>query len=232
MRPGLVAGLIVRNEADRYLPAVLKDLDAYCDRICVLDDGSTDATPDVCLAYPHVHFVRNPSSCFWQNEAMLREQLWAIVTNLEPYWILAIDADEILEERFKRDRDRYLSQMAHPIIGAQLFHFWANTAEYRVDKYWSPSSTHQAMLVRFLPRFPYRWDKRALHCGRIPVNTPGAMLQDGLRCKHFGYANPADLRRKHDLYVAHDPEGHYCLRAHYDSILDPPGVVRLHRWEE
>jgi hypothetical protein len=50
--------------------------------------------------------------------------------------------------------------------------------------------------------------------------------------KHFGYADPADHRRKHDQYVRRDPHGYFCSRSHYDSILDPPEQVRLEAWHD
>jgi glycosyltransferase involved in cell wall biosynthesis len=230
--PRLVAALVVRNEADRYLRSVLDDLETYCDRICVLDDGSTDATPDVCARHPRVHLLRNEASLFWRDESALRRQLWAAAAGLDPEWILALDADEMLEERFKRERDRYLDQRRYPAVGARFHQFWGSTTHYRVDKAWNPAASCQPVLVRHMPGYPYRWPARRLHCGRVPQNVPGPMLCDGLRVKHFGYANPADHPRKHDLYVRHDPQGLYCLRAHYDSILDPPSQVRLEAWRE
>ncbi len=228
----LVAGLIVHNEADRYLGLVLNSLETYCDAICILDDGSTDATPEICARRPRTRVVRNPRSIFWDNESALRTQLWQLVLEAQPDWILAIDADEVLEASFAPNRDRYLEQDQHPLIGVQLYPLWGSATHYRVDKLWNPVGRYTPMFVRHHPGFPYRWRPRRLHCGRIPTNVPGPVWQSGLRARHFGYANPADHRRKHDLYLRHDPHGMFCALSHYQSILDPPSQVRLLPWRD
>lgn len=228
----LVAAMVVRNEADRYLPMVLDDLERYCDAIVVLDDGSTDATPEVCAAHDRVRLHRNGQSLFWSDEAALRGQLWALSLALNPEWVLAIDADEVMEQRFSWDLDALLSQRVYPVIGVHVHEFWGCTTHYRVDKLWNPVEKYTPMLVRNLPGLEPRFAPRALHCGRIPAAVRGPMLRSGVRCKHFGYANPADPPRKYQAYIAADPHGRFCLRSHYESILDPPDQVVLERWTE
>ena len=56
--PKLTAMMLVRNEADRYLTEVLSELSKFVDEIIILDDGSTDHTPDLCLSFPKVRLYR------------------------------------------------------------------------------------------------------------------------------------------------------------------------------
>lgn len=230
MAPDLVAGLIVHNEAGRYLRLVLDDLQTYCDLICVVDDASDDVSPDICAGYPRTRVVRNPEHRFWRDESALRMQLWELVTRENPRWVLAIDADEVLEPGFARHRDRYLQQEQFPLLGVQLHELWGCTTHYRVDGMWNPAGKYTPMFVRYRGGYPYRWRNQPLHCGRVPANAPGPLWRGGLRARHFGYADTADHRRKHDLYIRHDPRGLFCPLSHYESILAPPERVRLQPW--
>ncbi len=222
--PVLIAGMIVRNEADRYLPMVLSDLATYCDRIVVLDDGSTDGTPEVCRSFAKVVFHRRETSLFWQNESVLRIQLWDLVVAEGPEWILAIDADEMLEPRFRQEKRRLLTQTAHDVLAMRLYEFWNSMTHYRVDKLWNPAGRITPMLVRHRPGARYAWRNQPLHCGRIPVGL-AEPYYCGLRCKHFGYARAEDHRRKYELYVSHDPQGRFTPLSHYQSILDQNAVL-------
>ncbi|MCL4494488.1 MAG: glycosyltransferase family 2 protein [Firmicutes bacterium] len=227
--PRLVAGMIVHNEAGRYLPMVLKDLQAYCDRIVILDDGSTDATPQICQSFSRVLLHRQTESLFWTNESALRIKLWNLVLTQDPDWILAIDADEMLEPRFKQEKARWLTQKEYPVIAFRLYEFWNSLTHYRVDKLWNPQMKMTPMLVRHQPGSVYHWLSQPLHCGRIPMGL-GPFVFSGLRCKHFGYANPQDHRRKYEMYTRHDPEGRFSPRSHYDSILDENPI--LEPWQD
>lgn len=208
----LVAAMVVRDEARRYLRAVLEDLDRYCDAIVVLDDGSTDETPEVCARCARVILHRNPVSTFLQDESALRFQLWRLALAAEPDWILAVDADEFLEERFKRERDAWLAQEEYDVIAFVRHDFWSPT-HYRTDGVFAPS--HKKMLVRHRPGFPYAWDGRRVQSERIPANLPGPVLWSPLRLKHFGYATPEDRLRKYLRAVATLPH------LDHSAILDP-----------
>ena len=53
-KQSLLAMLVVRNEADRFLQPVLDRLSILVDGIVILDDASTDHTPALCRAHPRV----------------------------------------------------------------------------------------------------------------------------------------------------------------------------------
>ena len=95
-KQSLLAMLVVRNEADRFLQPVLDRLSILVDGIVILDDASTDHTPALCRAHPRVvRFERLSAPLFFHDEAKLREKLWHLTVEPQPGLILAIDADEI-----------------------------------------------------------------------------------------------------------------------------------------
>jgi glycosyltransferase involved in cell wall biosynthesis len=97
----LLASMIVRNEADRYQPALAAHSLQYVDAIRLLDDGSTDETADLIQALDpeRVQVMRNRTSR-WdaEGEGAARQQLleWSLAYGAD--WILGIDGDEVVPE--------------------------------------------------------------------------------------------------------------------------------------
>lgn len=221
-RHRLVGSLVVRNEADHYLRQVLDHMSRYCDAIVVLDDASEDATPEVCASFAGVILHRNPAPTFWENESRLRFQLWNLTMQAEPDWILSTAADELMEDRFIRERDAWLGVPDHDVIAVRLHHFWDDYEHYRVDGPWAPQ--YKKMLVRCRTGFAYEWDGFRLHSERLPCNVPGPVLWSDLRARHFGYVRREDRLRKYRRYVLHDQE------YSYEHLLDER--AQLERWQD
>src|SRR5687768_3353830 len=89
----------VRNGAD-HLPAYLAAAADLCDGVVALDDGSTDETGDILQANPLVKVVltnpRRDSYAGW-DDAANRTRLLEAASELDPRWILFLDADERID---------------------------------------------------------------------------------------------------------------------------------------
>ena len=89
----------VRNAA-RQVPAWLEHAAAFCDAVVALDHGSTDATAGLLAAHPLVRSVirdGQPSVSVAANDAEHRNRLLAAAVDLDPEWVLFLDADERIE---------------------------------------------------------------------------------------------------------------------------------------
>lgn len=229
--PKVVAMMVVRNEAHRYLSPCLDSLQKYVDEILVLDDHSTDNTPEICLSFKEVRLIRKRESTFWIDESSLREECWRHTIDLKPDWILAIDADEMMEESFERDLPYLLKQKKFQKVAFQLIEFWGSKEAYRVDKLWNPKNRWVTNFIQYNPSYPYQFSKKKLHCGRLPMNLPGPTHYSKSRLLHYGYANAKEHVDKFMRYIKNDPYGENCPLSHYLSILDENPKLEIFREE-
>ncbi|MGB9791644.1 MAG: glycosyltransferase [Thermacetogeniaceae bacterium] len=221
--PRITLGMLVRNEADRYLRRVLEHARRYIDDAVILDDASTDGTVEVCreaLRGVPLTIVSNKEPMF-HNEVALRKQLWELVVSTKPQWILILDADEMFEERAVSEIRRLLADASFDVLAFRLYDMW-DEHNYRDDEFWRAHLSYRPFIVRYIPGFCYEWRETPVHCGRFPKNiTELRAATSELRVKHLGWIKPSDRLAKYRRYKEADPFGRYGSREQYLSILDP-----------
>lgn len=225
--------MLVKNEADRYLRQMLESASEYVDEIVILDDNSTDDTYDICKSYPKVVCIERVQGVdFATNESAPRRRLFDMTCETNPDWIISLDADEIMEDRFKREIRQLLDKPGKfHWFGIVFHHFWHSLTHYRADKLWKPCAGPR--IFKFVPGYDYNWKQSRLHCGSLPNNIFGNFhgVNTDYRVKHLGYADsPERTRQKYNWYIERDPNSEMCPRSHYDSMLDPDPV--LEEWVE
>ena len=226
----LIAGLLIKNEANRYLRECLDDLTQYVDGFVILDNGSTDDSIEICSSYKKCLEVKTDSTDFKVNELYLRKLLFELICKYNPEWILMIDADEVFESKFKTEVKKIMAATDFFWFSFIHLHFWGDKIHYRIDKLWKPHNS-AIRLCRYAPDFSYNWGITPFACGSLPFNI---FYQPGKRTdivvKHYGYANPDDIKKKYEFYKEQDPLGRYHAKEHLESIGDK--VVSLVQWND
>jgi len=87
-----VTGLVLTLNGAKHLDACLASLD-FCDRILVVDSGSTDATQDIAAARK-ARVLVNP----WPGP---RKQFEFAFTHITTPWVVSLDQDEILSDELR-----------------------------------------------------------------------------------------------------------------------------------
>lgn len=224
----LIANMVIRNEADRYLDQVLLDLLTYVDKIVITDDCSTDNTVEIASEYTN-HIYKTDEPLFTVDEGKLRQIGW---NNLNKHaikgdWILCIDADEIVWPTTKPIMDLVRTNR-YDVIALEFINMWTPT-HYRVDKLWKPM--YCTKLFRYMEGGVIK--DRKLACGSEPTYVEkaikmGRWLKDsGLKIQHLGYMRDDDKKAKYDRYMEIDG-GKYHAGSHIKSIMDKK--IELVEW--
>lgn len=229
----LIANMVIRNEADKYLERVLSRLVNQVDEICITDDCSDDNSIEIAKSFgAHVFSMDEPT--FMRNEGLLRQQAWynleSIIDNTKNTWILAIDADEELYATTYSLED-LTEQGAFEVIPIEFYHMW-NEESFRVDKAWRP--TKSTRLFKYYENGKFL--NRALACGSEPtyvmelIRRGKFMQESGLKMKHLSYIKNEDKKAKYDRYMAIDG-GAFHSNAHIISIMDQQVSLMPWKWD-
>lgn len=218
----IIAQMVGRNEADRYLKPVLEHLSNIADTICFTDDCSSDDGATIRMAEDFgCKITQTPEPLFTRHEGQLRQFAWQHLENHARVgdWVLAIDCDERLFGT--QELEKFIDQSRYDVLGITFCHMWNETC-YRVDKAWKPNLSSRLFRYKEGGEFLQRrlacgseptYVQEAIRQGRVNWNTPFVM-------QHLGYMADGDKLNKYHRYMELDG-GDFHARAHIESIIDP-----------
>ncbi len=226
-RTRLLAVVGFRNER-HYLPGLLDNLAPQVDGIIGLDDGSSDGSAELFAAHPAVIEVircagREPHHL---DERRNRRLLVDAAGRHGAEWVLALDADERVEDAFRDRAERLIRDngaegpLAYWLVLREL---WDRPDQYRVDGVWGRKQV--ARLFRWRADHDFG-PPRALHGHWAPENSrlPGDWFaHSGLVVYHLRMIREADRVRRRDRYVRLDPRNEWQTIG-YDYLVDTDGL--------
>lgn len=148
-----VLGLITAKDDAWVLGPVARRLSEAVDGVVAVDDGSSDATPEILAALPNlVRLFRNPVGGVWDAERDMA-RLMAEVHRVRPDWVLYINSDDLLDARFS---ERRAALLRHPGVGRYHLRevtLWGSTEQFRVDRpeWYGRARGTTPYLVRYAP---------------------------------------------------------------------------------
>jgi hypothetical protein len=224
----LIALLQARNE-QRFLPGWLENVAPCVDAIIALDDGSTDATPELLRAHPKViELLSNPPGRPWDERA---NQMALIQAGRRhgAGWFLCTDADHRLERAFAARVPHLLCEAdVHNVhvYSFQLRELWGDRRHYRVDGMWRDRERHK--MFRNDPSHR-RFDPRPLHRFWMPLELVSRLATcsrpSGCNLYHLRMIARSDRTERHARYKVLDPSALYEPIG-YDYMVDEAGLER------
>lgn len=209
--------LRIRNEA-RWIEEVVESILPVCERIFILDDHSIDGTAEICeklskrITVYRSQFVGLDES---RDKSFLLEQIMNCVPGntlegnaLSPYWVLAIDGDEVLAPGgLEKIKESISSPEFYHAFKLPIVYLWNSRSERRVDGVYRNFA--RPSLFRLMNRaFQFQrtpWGGN-FHCSSIPqelLHHAHAICNAPLL--HLGYMDKADRLRKYEWYTTMDP---------------------------
>lgn len=229
----IIALVVTKNEADRYLEPALDWLHKQVYEIFVYDDDSIDATRDIAKNYGCV-VRRGPyRSSFLKHEGRFRtDALRSLETVMAPHdgdWIFVADADEFFVPNVERLKDLIAQcQPHHEAVRIRIHTVWEQVdgeLHHRIDGPWS--TLYEPRLWKWRPGLAFADVPMAcrnepvfitMNYGlqSMPQNVDSAIL-------HYGYASHADRARRFKRYTSEVP-AHGHAPELIESIHDPQVV--------
>jgi len=199
----------------------------FCDAVVALDDGSSDDTYDLLASQPLVkRLLRNPRRENYRgwDDGANRNRLLAAAADLDPDWIISIDADERIDPADAAALREFLATDALP--GVAYGFRWLSM---RDDLIW-----HLPEVVWVYRLFAYAPDQvfpdRLLHFAPIPTSIPRrAYVPTTLRIQHLGGLTRDRRLARYEKYRQADPARAYW--PDYRPLLADPDEATLRRWE-
>ena len=234
-KPRIIAMMRIKDEG-RWIDTVLHKADQFVDGFVILDDGSTDATPDICGAHPKtIELIRQRGIDL--DEVRDKNMLLRKTLDHNPDWIFCLDGDEVLEDCGQMALRREIRICPDNVIALGLtFPFmWDNETQYRDDRNFNDQ--HHKRLLRTRGRFVNANEMSFkpsgfggnFHCGSIPRSLTGRRRHLDVNLKHYGYYELEQRERKRAWYEKHDPEN--AAKGYYDYLDDNKGML-LRPWRE
>lgn len=219
----VVCLLPARNAADD-IPDWLASVAQVADAVVALDDGSTDGTAGLLRADPLVVRVltnpRREGYAGWDDSAN-RNRLLAAAAELEPRWIVQLDADERIAADDARALRDFLLHDADPKCAylVPVFRMVDDLDHYDPE----PVVVGRCFAFASGQRFP---DDR-LHFVAIPTSIPhDRWVRTTFRIQHLGALTGEHRRRRYAKYEEVDPDREW--QRSYDHLVDEARVIR--RW--
>lgn len=202
----LTAGIRVKD-GELWAEECLGSLSRLVDAIVILDDGSMDATPDICRACPKVtHYIRWEKSFF--DEGVDRNCVLALIKDTEPEWILTLDIDEVFEDAIGDHLDAMLHQDDIGFWGFRMLHFWRGKTHFRMDGTWGNETRSHIHERLFRNSADLRYPCQKIHGAHV-LGLRGRGALSSVLIKHYGYSYDDKIVEKFQRYTKVDPEGDY-----------------------
>lgn len=231
----ITLSMIVKNEENRYLKECLTHAKKYINNFVIIDDASTDNTVKLCkeiLSDKNLKIVVNEKSMF-SNEIKLRKKQWKETIATNPSWIMFLDADEVFEDKIIKDVEYLLKDKSVDAYCFRLYDIWKE-GYYRDDEYWKAHHIYRPFLIRYQPKFKYKFINQKQHCGRMPKNVLILKhINSNIRLKHYGWLNDEDKKNKYLRYKELDKGFKIGNKAQYESIMDKnPNLIKFEESDE
>jgi glycosyltransferase involved in cell wall biosynthesis len=222
-----VVCLVPARNAAADLPRLLDTAGLVCDAIVALDDGSTDDTRNLLARHPLVAKVLTnpvrPDYREW-DDAANRNRLLEAAADLEPEWILSLDADERIDPSDAAALRDFLATDALPGCAYGFHH-----VPMRGDPdHYLPRFQWVYRLFSYAPG--QRFSRRRLHFTPVPTSIPRALwIRTTLRIQHFGSLTADRRVARFEKYLEADPNRTY--QSDYRHLLYNPAPTELLRWQ-
>jgi glycosyltransferase involved in cell wall biosynthesis len=218
MSPRLIVLLPVRN-GENDLAEYFISVSRFADGVVALDDGSTDRTAEILqgenLVWEILRTPRRETYTGW-NDSENRSRLLALCGKYKAYWILFLDADEIIDESDAPALRDFVETEAlnNVAYGLQMHRMIDDMQHFDKAGLWN----YRLFMYQAGQELP----SKMLHFEPVPTSIPRRRwVRTRFRIKHRSRLTEAKRRARYEKYLLVDRER--LWQSSYENLLDPPG---------
>ncbi len=193
---------IRRENLERYVKYLLPVVDG----LVVYDDGSTDGSYEYLL--DKAIFVLKGGENDFANEINHKKVLLEKALELNPDFVLWLDADEVLTANAAVELQRLCGFMTENEIDGMSFHeinLWRSNSWQRMDNAYNDGWF--VRLWRVTPNLKFQTQDAGLHQQQYPQSIKNIYKTDKVGVIHYGFASDKSLAFKYLVYRAHGQAG-------------------------
>lgn len=233
----IAAGLIIRNEADRYLGLGLENLAEFVDEVCIYDDGSGDSWRDLVPSglairtFSILPEARDKESAFHRH-AIGRNKLLSLTLSGSPDWVIASDADELFTDGPALRRAIETTRADALLVDiAEGWEVCDDVICTREDGGWRTHPIAAVWRASRFGRLALSLTDKQTATGRVPDAVHRVRSEpSGVALVHLGWACEAERAERFKRY----PSGSGHANQHVESIMWRDARVKLaaREWPE
>lgn len=192
----IIATMIVWDENGRYLWSVIPKLQkSFADKIIiVLDNSNLETQKEILNLRDEKTIVMfHHERLFWEKENILRERVTSYAISQNAYWIMPVDADEVVDKELKLS-DALALLENFDWIDFRIAHYWWEKRKVRID--WSFWRQFNIRLFRYRPEYWYKFYDRNIHCWSAPVYCYENRHITDYILHHYWYIRKEDTDKK------------------------------------
>lgn len=213
--------LRIRNEA-RWIAEVLHSALELCDHAFVMDDRSTDGTPEICAAIDRVTVLHSKFTGL--DEARDKDWLLGQVRSSNPDWVLCIDGDEALAPGAAARMRQHVAAGANSVYALRVLYLWDRPTQVRIDGVYGDFYRPRLFRMQDGPlSFRRSGFGGNFHCSNVPDQLYRFQVRSDAALLHYGYMHMTDRVRKFAWYNAMDPDNDAEDRYRHVVQGDPIG---------
>lgn len=221
---------MVCGPREKYLTRSLDEFKRLCDDAIIATNNADEETIKLIDSYGFKHYEDNREWGLAQPD--IKTSLLTKAGELNPDWIVAIDADEVFAPSFTREEAEKLTQtgeIAYYFLVVNLYNDEQHFAHGAgIQQFWN------IRFYKYMPEYGLQFQRKALHCGLGPPITYKYGWHAPFYLLHYGLMDREDRERKQARYRKYDPNKRYKAGAYYDELgqelpmrkFDPEGLLR------
>lgn len=224
-----ITGIMVVGPNEKYLNKSLNEFKRLCDNAIIATNNADEDTIKTIESFGFLHYPDNREWGIYQPD--IKTDLLKKAGELQPDWIIALDADEAFCPEFTREEAEKLTQkgeIAWYFMVVNLYNDEQHFAHSKgIQRFWN------IRMYKYMPEHGLQFQRKSLHCGLGPPITYKYGWHAPFYLLHYGLMLPEDRARKQARYAKYDPNKKFKAGVYYDELgeelpmreFDPQGLL-------